>query len=383
MKCGIRQASSLATALAVATLLTACGTSTQSSGTTSTSASGANSLVAAKAQVAQFSANPAFTAPGPAIDAKKTAGMTVFNIPESSSNAFLQGVDAGAQAAAKAAGMKWTEYQNSGTPNEWVSGIQQAISQHANVILLNSILGSAVQPALLAAKAAHIPVVIEHLYDKSYALPPNVSAFEYGPFNQAAQLEAQYTAVNSNGRANVLIVQSNDFPPSVPQTNVITSELHQLCPSGCKITTVNVPSTEWATKLQSTVQTQLTSNPGIDYVIPLYDSMTEFLLPGIEAAGKATSVKIVTYNGTPSILKYISQQNVVVADVGENPAAIGYSAMDQVFRVALNLPVNAGNTNPIKIFDASNIAEAGTPPALGQGYGNAYEAGFLKLWGLS
>ena len=35
------------------------------------------------------------------------------------------------------------------------------------------------------------------------------------------------------------------------------------------------------------------------------------------------------------------------------------------------------------VWFAGNISQAGTPPSLVQGYGTAFEAGFLKLWGLS
>ena len=35
---------------------------------------------------------------------------------------------------------------------------------------------------------------------------------------------------------------------------------------------------------------------------------------------------------------------------------------------------------PFYIFDASNAADAGTPPALSTGYGEAYKAGYDQLW---
>ena len=37
---------------------------------------------------------------------------------------------------------------------------------------------------------------------------------------------------------------------------------------------------------------------------------------------------------------------------------------------------------PIRIWDKTNVNEAGTPPEVGKGYGSALSDGFLKLWGL-
>jgi hypothetical protein len=34
----------------------------------------------------------------------------------------------------------------------------------------------------------------------------------------------------------------------------------------------------------------------------------------------------------------------------------------------------------LRVFDPSNIASAGNPPAAGVGYGSAYVKGFTSLW---
>jgi ribose transport system substrate-binding protein len=56
--------------------------------------------------------------------------------------------------------------------------------------------------------------------------------------------------------------------------------------------------------------------------------------------------------------------------------------MDQALRIlAGEEPVPSENT-PLRIFDESNIEQAGVPPALGTGYGDQYIAGYRELWGL-
>jgi ribose transport system substrate-binding protein len=93
-------------------------------------------------------------------------------------------------------------------------------------------------------------------------------------------------------------------------------------------------------------------------------------------------IKIATFNGTPFALGYIQDGTPVKMDVGENNAQVGYAALDQAMRIFAGVgPIESGDTKiPLRIFDASNVDETGTPPVLGQGYGNDFVAGYEKLW---
>jgi ribose transport system substrate-binding protein len=80
----------------------------------------------------------------------------------------------------------------------------------------------------------------------------------------------------------------------------------------------------------------------------------------------------------------IEEDSPVKMDVGENPAQLGYAAIDQTLRLITGTgPVESGDQNiGLRIFDISNVDEAGDPPALGVGYGDEWKSGYLKLWGL-
>lgn len=219
-----------------------------------------------------------------------------------------------------------------------------------------------------------------HLYDPSYKLPPNVAAFSLAPFDKAAQLEADWIIAKSKARADVLIITSNDFPPSVPQRNTLLSEFRNHCGSDCKVKYVDVPSASWATKIQPQVQSSLTADPNINYIVPLYDSMAQYAAIGIQQAAHLGKTFIVSYNGTPAILKMMEFGQTVVMDVGENPAAVGYAAADQDLRLLTGHKPATKEVTGLRIIDKSNVSETGTPPKLGVGYGNAYTSGFAKLW---
>jgi ribose transport system substrate-binding protein len=69
-------------------------------------------------------------------------------------------------------------------------------------------------------------------------------------------------------------------------------------------------------------------------------------------------------------------------DIGENLDWIGHAIIDAEMRIVCHLPEIANPNIPFYIFDSHNATDAGTPPQLSQGYGNAYVEGYDKLWQL-
>jgi ribose transport system substrate-binding protein len=137
--------------------------------------------------------------------------------------------------------------------------------------------------------------------------------------------------------------------------------------------------TEWGTKIQSAVQSAVQANPDINVVIPIYDSMSQFVVPALRLAGKTGAVKVATFNGTPFVLDFI-QQGSVDMDIGESLDWIAYATVDGHLRDACGIPAPTALNVPFYIFDKSNVKEAGTPAKFDTGYGDAYKAGFAKTW---
>ena len=332
-------------------------------------------------RVKAYKAIPKFQQPGPPIDASKAKGKTIFIIPESSSIPFINTIDDSIVRVAKMLGIKTSIYTNQAQPSQWAAGMNQAVAQKPDLIMLQGAPDPRVlQPQLIAAKKAGIPVLVTHFFEESDPMPPNVTALVRVQFNQAARLEADWTIVDSGGKANAVVVTSNEVPIAKGMLNAMKQEFSKC--SACKLTIVNVPIPDWATKIQTEVQSALVKDPGVNYVIPFVDGMANFAASGITAAGKKGKVKISTFNGTPFALKMIQDDNVVAQDVGENLDWLGWADMDQALRILVGAkPVQSEHT-PLRVFDASNVDQAGKPPKDSTGYGNAYVAAYKKLWGL-
>ena len=200
-----------------------------------------------------------------------------------------------------------------------------------------------------------------------------------GPFELAGRLEANAVIAQSGGRADVLVITSDDARSTRPLVRGLRSELATRCPA-CKIRTVDVPIPDWATGIRTEVQSALVRDPGINYVIPIYDSMSQFAIPAIAAGGASGRVKVDTFNGTPFVLKLLQSHDVVAMDAGESLAWVGWASMDQVFRVLAGEAPASSEHTPIRVFDSTNVGEAGHPPQFDTGYGNSYVDGYRKLW---
>lgn len=343
----------------------------------------ADGLAKAKENLVQYTQKPVFVAPGDPFDAKAcAAGKKQLSIPNSSGNPFLKGIIDRMKAAGAEVGLEVVEWENQGQPSQWVQGVEHAIRDKFDIIdLISGIDPGTIQPQLEAAKAAGVKVMTSHFYDPSFEQNPVVSSSLTIGFGEVGRILADWSTVATDGNANIALVVSNEVPPTIPLVANFKEQLAANCPN-CKIVQeINVGVTEWGTKIQPAVQTAVQANPDINVVIPIYDSMSQFVVPALRLAGKTGQVKVATFNGTPFVLDYI-QSGEVDMDIGESLDWIAYATVDGHLRDACGLPTPTALNVPFYIFDKNNAAEAGTPAQFDTGYGDAYKSGFRKLWGL-
>lgn len=337
-----------------------------------------------RAQIKKYTALPKFIPPGPAFDAKKAKGKTIFSIPVSSANPFTANIETAMAGAAKVLGIKFINYTNQAQVTQWVQGMGQAVNRKVDLIdLLGGTDPRVLGPQIAAAKKANIVVGTSHLYDitqKPLAVDVSIPA----DYQRAARLEADWVILDTKGKANVIVVTSNEIVPTPAIVSALKSEFAQQCGSACKLKFINAPVPDWSTKIQSQVQSALVKDPNVNYVIPIYDSMSQFVIPAITGAGRTGKVHIATYNGTPFVMGYLAQGNVVRFEVGENLNWLGWAYIDAYARIlaGVKLPHQFNEHTALRAFTPANIREAGNPPKLSTGYGNAYIAGYKKLWGI-
>lgn len=369
-------------------MLVACSSSNSSD---PDAAAAANcDLAPIAAEVEKYTAVPEFVAPGPAFDASAAAGKTIFNIPLSSSNQFDNAITTASERAAEQADVNFVNWPNQGSPAEWAQGMNAAISQGADLILLEGspdpkLLG----PQIAQANDAGIPVVVAHLYDVSQveeAMSPDIGLAGVMPahHNRAGKLMADYMINASGCDVNALFVTADDVSASQGIEDTLVGELEDVCADTCSTKVVNVPIASWAQNLAGEVQSALTADPTINWVVPVYAAGMQGVLSGVRQAGATERVKAVSYGGTASVNQMIQDGDVIVAQVGESPEWNGWANIDVALRLLSGGETLEDENVPQRIIDAENVEELGVPPEEGAGFGPAsmYEDGYLEIWGI-
>lgn len=335
----------------------------------------------AKERLLPYRELPQFVAPGPAFDAKACmAGKKLMSIPNSSANPFVKNINNAMKDVAKKVGFEFMEWQNQGQLTQWVQGVNYAVDNKFDLIdMIGGTDPKVLGPQIKRAQDAGIKVVASHYSGFEQTLPNGVAAVPID-YRKAGQLIADWAIMDTKGKANVLVVISSEVFSTESMVEGIKAEFAEICPD-CKYKIQNVPVTEWSTKIQPTVQSELLRDPSINYILPIYDSMSQFIVPAITLTGKQDSVKIATFNGTPFVIGLI-QQGKVEMDIGENLDWIAHAVLDAEMRMLCGLEQIKDPKIPFFIFDKDNASTAGTPPKLSTGYGEAYLEGYNKLWGI-
>ena len=152
--CGSDDGGSTGTAASTA----AASTTAETTGGDSTTAdTGGDAQSAAKANIDANSKIPEFKLQAEPVDISKAKGKTVFNIPVASTIPYVAAVDAQMKKVAEANGVKFIQFENEGNPTQWAAGINQAINQKVDLIVLQAGRPAAGDPAAQAGQGGRHP----------------------------------------------------------------------------------------------------------------------------------------------------------------------------------------------------------------------------------
>jgi len=339
-------------------------------------------IAAARAFVEKYRKLPEFSAPDTAFDAHAcAAGKKVMVIPVSSANPSNKNIIQSMETVGASIGVEVTEWENQASPTQWAQGMDHARNNGFNaVVLLGGVDPALLGPQIKAAKDAGLIVTTAHLEDLTQNGTPELDLSQRLDFQKVGEILADWVIAQTDGKPNVLLVGSDEIVPN-PAYRAKFEEVMKACGPNCKTTYINAPVPEWSTKIQPSVQSALISDPTINYVVPMYDSMSQFIMPAITITGKTGQVKIATFNGTPFVLDEVRNGNVEM-NIGESIGWIARSVLDGTMRKMCGMSAKNELYVPFYLFDKDNVESAGVPAEFDKGFGDAYIKGYNKLWGL-
>lgn len=378
---GNRAAILLSAGVFFAALLAATSVTAPMAGTTQ-----AAGVAYAKAQIAKYSKTSKLVPAGKPFDATKLQGKTVWYVPSISTVDGIRLLARNLKAALTAAGVKYFECDGKGNALGWNTCMRQAVAQKPDAIVMESITPEAVGASIRAARKAGIQVHVNNITDAAtwpwYKDASAQTAFGYA---QGARLVADWVIADSNGTANVLVIDVADLSLRKYILAAYRDEFKRHCPK-CVVRYAAVPSiAEWP-KLQPLTYAELLRNPDVNYVVSVYDSEAHYIIPAVNQAGRSDTVKVAGYNASVEQMQQLKKSQGIFADVGSDHTSVAWAEADQVLRLLAGLPPVRVQASRTRVFTESNINSIDVSIKgfySGRWYGPTdFKAKYLKLWGL-
>ena len=324
---------------------------------------------------------PEFSFTADPIDAKTLMqGKKWMTIPGTSANPFNQTICEAMSKLGTQIGFQYDLFSNQGASEEYIAALDGAKAQGYTLVDLQA----GPSPLVLKAQIQNcidsgVKVVTSHLTDHGQKVEP-VSANMGGNYVESGSLIADWAILNAGTDANVIVITSEEIISTAAMIDGINAEFAKYAPKAT-VKFINVPIVDWQ-DIQGELENALSADPNVDYILPIYDSMCQYVVPAVETAG--SKAKIATYNGTPFVIDLLNRDKVEMV-VGEDLGWIAYSTVDFEMRVANNLePVEPDCA--FRVWTKENVSEALNPSTgkceYGIGYGDAYIEGYEKIWGL-
>lgn len=373
---------SLGAALALATALAACGSSSSSSPGKSTPDL-PSGVKYAQQKVQAAMREPA--APVPSASIKNIAslkGKTVYYIPVSADVPAFAITAAAMKTALATVGVNLSVCSGNFNPSGFASCFSQAIGAHAGAIVSDAVAFQITQGLITEASHKSIPVIVT---DVNITSPrPTASNIAYIPgADEQYSLAQDWIIADSGGKADVLELEATDSPTSAAGTaQYAIPELKAHCP-GCTDTVLKFSSSN-EQLLPSEISAMLLKNPKINYIYSEYDQYVSGVMQGVQQASATSRVKVVAAAAALSGLQEVSSGSAVKAEIADNQVYNGWIDADEALRLmAGQAAVNY--TIPIRLFTSANIGSvqlSNPAQASGAWFGAfAYQQQFKTLWG--
>jgi ribose transport system substrate-binding protein len=333
-----------------------------------------------QARAATSAVKKRFTIPSyPSFRMKASAGKNVWYIAPSLGTGYALALSQGVKAAAETAGLDLTVWDSRGLTSEMGAGLDRAIADKADMIVIHSINPTVVTNQLKEAAAAKIPVLsILNALDPK-ALPTGITATLDPDAPKLGALLMDFALSTSKCQLNTGWFYAPSFPIMQQMTKGVMAERARLCPS-CPIKNVAVDLTTMASQLSGATANFLLSNPKVNYVIAAFDTAATFMIQGIRTSG--SKVQVIGANGNPPNLDILRSGGPQVADIAYPPAEfLGWDVVDQVGRILQGQKTALHRPIAVQTIDYTNVGKDNSlasvfPKVVG------YDSAYKKMWGM-
>lgn len=345
----------------------------------------ADAVAAAQARIAEFEQPiSAWPEPTPLAGPVDVAGKTIVLVPFIDEVPLMHGTALGFTAALEELGAEVELCDGEGDPTKVASCLAVAGEQGVDAVVTLFIDYEAIGNAVDALTDKGIPVLIG-----GQPPAPNRPADEllgyadHSPFTNAGFEFLAEAALAAGGEdTSVVAGRLRDSALTTEFSDTMVNRFGEICP-GCPISTFDFTAIS-VQDVPTAVSAALASQPDTNIVVMPDDGFATAALAGIQSAGFADRVQIVSYGADPAGLERIK--------AGQQVASIGYPVEYEGWRLAHALlqllggeEVTAVTELATRVFTPNNIGDIDIKPEnyfTSAWYGDdSFKEAFLTAWG--
>jgi ABC-type sugar transport system substrate-binding protein len=375
--------------LAASSVLAACGSSSSSSTSGGTGTSGAENkgVAEAKQLVAQALKEPTWQGPTDKVNTAKAKGKTVYfiNLTEQIPALHEWSVVMGQQL--QQAGVKVQKCDGKGAPNTITACLQKSLAAKPDVIVALALDTKLIANVIKQADAQGIKFITAQTgTPEQPTTPPGRHAEVTFDYPGVGKMLGDWFVADSECKkgAPKIVTTTSSREPSEAEVNGMTQEIERLCPGMNVDAPENVLIPDWPTKLPTVTKSILLQNPNLQYLLPLYDGMTIYMVPSAQGIHRSQPLKMASFNATPVVMQNeLAKESPLAADVGGPNQWFGVAMADQALRAAAGDPPVADEKVPLRLFTRDNINTIDVKKDEKTWYGTVDPiCEYHKLWGL-
>lgn len=264
-------------------------------------------------------------------------------------------------------------------PTVWNQTVKQAVDSGVDGIIAVSADPNLYGDAMESVAAAGVPFVLTQQTPGDQDVEGISTYIAPDPKVGGADV-AEWLIADSDGQAHVLLLDVPGFTNVQQRTAAIAATLEADCPD-CVVYKADITPATLGTSLAPLVTSQLQQHPDIDYIWGSDDCCVSFMQQGIQQAGRTGTVKLMSMTGYPQQMTQLTTGEMDLELASPTPFS-AWLAVDSLARLMAEQPTQEFWVLPQRIWTAANIDEA--PESVfekGWDIEFDYQSMFQELWG--
>lgn len=285
-----------------------------------------------------------------ATSADATPPKTVALVQINQQALFFTQMNAGAQAAAKAAGVNLVIFNSNNDPMAQNNAIETYIQQKVGAILVAAIDVNGIKPAITQAKKAGIPVVtIDAIVNGDNAVQVGVDNKQVGA--DIGKYTATYINKSMGGKARIgALAALNSYVQNVRLDGFKAGIAGT---SGAKLVSV-VDGQNVQDQAQTVGENLISGNPDLQLIYATGEPALIGAIAAVSAQEAGQRIKVIGWDLSAQAIKGIDQGGVL-AVVEQDPAGEGRAAVDAAVKLMDGKPVEKQISVPATIVTKANV----------------------------